>query len=71
MVAGDNFGRKDRPSQRTRTVVGKSALDTSSLIAVAIGTGDRVEHYLMSVGAYDRWWRRSRCQTGLEFGKRV
>ncbi len=38
VVAGDNFGQKDRPSQRTHTVADKPALDMSLLIAVAIST---------------------------------
>ena len=71
MVAGDDFGRKDRPSQRTRTVADEPALDMGLLIAVAIGTGDRVAHDLMADEAHERWWRRLRCRTGLKIGRRV
>ncbi len=38
VVADDDFGRKDRSSQWTRTVADEPALDISSLIAVAIST---------------------------------
>ncbi len=55
VVADNDFVQKDRPSQRARNVVFEPVLDMRLLIAVTIGTGDRVKHDLTANGAHERW----------------